>query len=105
MATVTAEKQTNVDDEIKNLENELNSRESTEPENVQLPLLVEIEEFIQKNPLLALGIAIALGVTVGYLIRNMKNSETFQKRVMDLVEGLTKTGNLDILSILMNSKK
>lgn len=94
-----------VENDIHMIENEMNSRESTEAEQVQLPMLVEIEDFIRKNPLLALGIAILLGVTVGYLLKNLKNSESFQKKVGEMLEGLTKSGNFDLLSVILNAKK
>lgn len=94
-----------VENDLHNIESELKSREATSDDNVQLPMLVEIEDFIRKNPLLALGIAILLGVTVGYLLKNLKNSESFQKKVGDLLEGLTKSGNFDLLSVILNAKK
>jgi len=105
MATVTAENQNKSEHDIRALEEELKAREATEPENVKLPMLVEIEEFIEKNPLLSLVIAIGLGVTVGYLIRNIKNSESFQKRVMEMIDLLAKSGNMDFLSMFINEKK
>lgn len=91
-----------IENDIQNIENEINSRDQTSAENVQLPMLVEVEEFIQKNPLIALAIAIVLGVTVGYLIKNLKNSETFQKKVTDTLMGLVSNGNFDILNLIKN---
>ncbi|MBN8704600.1 MAG: hypothetical protein J0L62_01890 [Bacteroidetes bacterium] len=91
--------------EIFRLEEEIRSREAIRQEQPQLPPMLEIEEFIRKNPIIAVGIAITLGVSVGYLLRNMNASSGFLQKLMSGLEGNGENSQPDILSMLMKFLK
>ncbi|NUQ80066.1 MAG: hypothetical protein HUU10_00515 [Bacteroidetes bacterium] len=63
--------------EIERLQNELREREQARRDVEGFPPMVDITGFVDKNPLAAAAIALALGVTVGYLLKNT--------RVLDMV--------------------
>lgn len=91
--------------EIFRLEEEIRSREAIRQTQPQLPPMLEIEEFVKKNPILAVGIAITLGVSVGYLLRNMNASSGFLQKLLAGNEGNGENSQADILSMLMKFLK
>jgi len=91
--------------EIFRLEEEIRAREAIRQEQPQLPAMIEIEEFVKKNPILAVGIAITLGVSVGYLLRNMNASSGFLNKLISGLDGSGENSSGDVMAMLLKFLK
>lgn len=94
-----------LEQEIFRLEEEIRSREALRQQQPQLPPMVEIEEFVRKNPILAVAIAITLGVSVGYLLRNMNASSGLIQKFLSGNDGGGEGGTNDLVGMILKFMK